>query len=232
MTWISTESRQHLAEGDQELVLQLADEIEQARQLSLKLPAVLHVMRDGMSGQPQAPRRGSGDGPSAWCWTHERTTVECDREGLLCTGELLAGPSDPTGNAAVGGDRAAGDYRRLRREVEQLQVLLSRMVKTTAPYAVEHLTSEILVPTAGDDWCRSCWKDNKYCEPVSRRPNGSAWYKGLCRWCGQASKELGGEPPTWLVERRHRGDRVTAGMMERARLEIHARGKKKGKRTS
>lgn len=216
--WISIESRRVLALGDQELVLQLVDQVEEARQIAMRLPAILHVMREGMAGQPVAS--SSGDGPSPWCWSHGRTVRECDEAGLVCAGELLSGPPDPTGNAAVSGDRAAGDLRRLRREVEQLQLLLGRVVKIAGAYPVEHLEREFVEATPGEDWCRSCWRDNKYCEPVSRRTNGQARYKGLCRWCGQALKDLGALPPVWLVERRHRGERITAAMMERAEREI------------
>lgn len=229
--WISIESRRHLALGDQELVLQLVDEVEQARQLAVRLPAVLRVMRDDMAGHPRAASTSRGDGPPPWCWEHERSTVECDRAGLVCAGEVIAGPSDPTGSAAVTGDRAAENLRLLRREVEQLQLVLHRVVKLTAPYPTEHLEREFVEATPGDEWCRSCWRDGKHCEPVARRSNGQAWYKGLCRWCGQARKDLGAEPPLWLIERRHRGERVTAAMMERARQELRA-GSRKGKKAS
>ena len=214
--WISIESRQFLGLNDQELVLQLVDDIERARQMEMRLPAVLHVMRDGMAGQPQASGSGGGDGPAPWCWVHERTTVECDAEGEMCSGELIAGPSDPTGNAAVSGDRAAGDYRRIRREVEQLQMVVTRLTKLAAPYPVEHLEPEFVEATAGEDWCRSCWRDDKYCEPITRRSNGKPYYVGLCKWCGQFNSTHNRIPPVELVQRRHRGDRINLPMIDQA----------------
>jgi hypothetical protein len=226
--WISIESRRVLSLNDQELVLQLLDGIEQARQIAERLPAILHVMRDYMAGQPQGSRLG-GDGPAPWCWAHERTTVECDREGLLCDGELVAGPGDPTGNAAVTGDRASGDYRRLRREAELLQVQLGRLVKLTAAYPVEHLEREFVEPSPGEEWCRSCWRDDRYCEPIARKANGKAYYAGLCKWCGSFRSEHDVNPPVELLQARHRGERITA---PKIRAALAAAAKSKGRRQS
>lgn len=83
-------------------------------------------------------------------------------------------------------------------------------------------------PGPGDEWCRCCWKDRKHCTPITLRPDGQPFYRGLCRWCGQTSKDLGAEPPTWLVAKRHRGERITEGMMAKARSEV-PKGKRKAK---
>ncbi len=59
-----------------------------------------------------------------------------------------------------------------------------------------------------DLWCVSCHRDHKHCEPVSDR------YKGLCRWCGSYKGEYGHLPPLALLERRHRGERITQQMVQ------------------
>lgn len=234
--WISIESRRHLALGDQELVLQFVDEVEQARQLAARLPAVLRVMRDDMAGHPRAASTGRGDGPPPWCWEHERSTLECDRAGLVCAGEVIAGPSDPTGSAAVIGDRAAENMRLLRREVEQLQLLLHRVVKLTAPYPTEHLEREFVEATPGDEWCRSCWRDDKHCEPITRKPNGRPYYDGLCKWCGSFRAEHGCNPPVVLLQRRHRGEVIRSTMVAQALKEARSESakprSKKGRKAS
>lgn len=69
--------------------------------------------------------------------------------------------------------------------------------------------------TSGDDWCFSCWRDNRYCEPVA---NGR--YARYCRWCGEFYAAYRVVPPLELIKARHAGRRITTAMVERALTNI------------
>lgn len=240
--WMSIDSRRVLPAAQAEQVARFADTVRQLDALLLRLPAVLHLMRDDMAGQPRAAAAHGGDDghPLAryWCFEHERSLADCDEEGLACLGELSVGPSDPVGNAAVARDQAARDQRALLHRMQELVSVGTRMLGVVAGYPTS--PSELEHPTLDDEvgttWCRSCWKDEKYCEPVSARPDGKPYYVGLCRWCGRTRKAIGGDrlvasdqrgdPPTWLVAKHHRGERVTPGDIARAAERVPAAAKK------
>lgn len=67
------------------------------------------------------------------------------------------------------------------------------------------------------DWCRNCYLDGQYHEPVGRDPKGHAYYDGLCKWCGQFQAEHGWLPTVKLLRRRHQGQRVLVTHIEEQR---------------
>lgn len=228
MGWVSIESRLALSAQDEEIVRHLAAASMALADLTARFPAVLHLLRDDAAGQPRSGLgRSSGD-QDPWCWAHERPTSRCLAEfGWPCAGELSSGPSDPTGSAAVAGDRASIDRLEFGRDVQKLAQLVDRMVKRSATYPTLAVEMDTVDAGPGEEWCRVCWKDNKHCTPVTLKPGTrTPFYRGLCRWCGQTRREIGGDPPTWLVAMRHRGERIHEGVLAKARAELRSQGKK------
>ena len=231
-TWTHIDSRRVMSAADQALVTRWGEALMAGDRIHLELPALMHLMRDAMAGQPQAAHAGERGTPSAWCWAHERTVDACHRDDLLCSGEVTASHSDPAGNAAVSGDRAAADLRDVRRLVELHCRIVDQLHAVASRYPAHPEPRTDIEATPGEDWCRSCWRDGKYHEPIGQRANGQPYYRGLCRWCGQLAKTIGAAlPPLDLVERKHRGERITDGMVEAAKTDTKrkAKGRKKTK---
>jgi hypothetical protein len=247
--WVSADSRRLVSASEQDQVQRFTAVVHELESLSLRLAAVLHVMRECQAGQPQAARshrEGDDDGRSPlgqlWCWEHERSLAVCiERDGLLCTGELGRDISDPVGNAAILADRATRDREMLLRRLEELTSKGMQVLGLAANYPTS--SAELDNPEPDDEvgtvWCRSCWKDNKACEPVYLRPGADKpLYAGLCLWCGRHRAAIGGaklpatdqrgDPPTWMVEKHRRGDRVTKGDIDRAAKSVpRPKGKKR-----
>ena len=229
-TWISIDSRRVLSSADEELVGQVAAMHQDLDRLHRVMPATLHLLRDSMSGQPGS----GGGGRPPWCWVHEREVRQCVEAGEFCRGEAIAGPSDVVGESAIRRDHAAEHRRALVRRVESARRELAEVVAIMAMYPAAPLRDDEEDPTPGEDLCRSCWKDNQYPQLIQTRPsNGKPYYRGLCRWCGQMRKAIGGDffdpsdpigdPPTWLVATKIRGDVITDTMVQKA---TSAMGKK------
>ena len=241
--WVPVDSRRLLSTADAEHVARFVESVSQLEQLARRLPAVVHMMRDDMNGQPQAAAADRGDGAQVlWCWSHERSTRECDEAGELCTGELGRDISDPTGNAAVIPDRAKRDLAALFSRLDHLVSTSHVLLGLAAGYPTDTVEREQLGPDdeIGTVWCRSCWKDNKTCEPIALRKEGKPYYAGLCRWCGRTRALIGGnrldpsdqrgDPPTWMVAKHHSGERITQGDIDKATKAVPKATSKKGRR--
>jgi len=215
-TWLGVDSRRPLSGKDQAMVTRLVEALMEADRLALELPAVLHLMRDHQAGQPRAqsltPSTAGGD------WVDDDV-------------ERPTGHHDPTGDAAVRPDRAVSDQRQLHRHVEAAISHIDAAIAVANGYPTQAVEPADVEPTPGSELCKSCWKDRKYCQPVTLRPDGVPYHSGLCRWCGEARKSIGADPPTWMLERRHRGERITTTMIEKAKAEAQAQKihKSKGK---
>jgi hypothetical protein len=229
--WVSADSRRLVSASEQDQVQRFTAVVHELESLSLRLAAVLHVMRECQAGQPQAARshrEGDDDGRSPlgqlWCWEHEQSLAVCiDRDGLLCTGELGRDISDPVGNAAILVDRATRDREMLLRRLEELTSKGMQVLGLAANYPTS--SAELDNPDPDDEvgttWCRSCWKDNKTCTPITTRlSTGQRYYRDRCRWCGDMTKTIGGEPPTWLVAKHLRGERITTGHVDQAKKAV------------
>lgn len=242
---ISIESRRLVSAADEQLLARAGGAVRALGRLDPKLPAVMHQIRDVLGGQPRAAashREGDDeDGSQArarlWCEEHERTVVQCDAEGLVCTDlSTPRGISDPVGLAATSNDPAAADLRRVRHLLDQLVRTTLELVAIADAYPttaiqIEKFDASDLV---GTEWCRCCWKDDKYCEPIALRTSGAQagkpYFSGLCLWCGRMKNTLGFDPPTWMVELHHRGERIGPGLIEKAMRERPAPAPKKGKK--
>lgn len=172
---------------------------------------------DGM----RAASYGSSQGRASWCWTHERDLPACHTEGLLCTGERQDW-SDPTGDAAIGGDPAARDRKAVADALTTAMTALVRVEGIFAKYPGPHPPT--LFDIEQSDGCQSCARVGAYAEPYTRREvePGVEWR--LCRWCGFGFADLSGLeavlPPREVVQAHH--DAARTGKRLRARTEAHA----------
>lgn len=142
-------------------------------------------------------------GPALWCDTHDRTLARCLEEHLDCTGRYQT-RSDPAGETAIelDHDQAAADHAELLALIRQLP----RLVALVDRYQTRPGSGASLPDV---DWCRSCYRNDRKHEPVGRRPDGTPWYAGLCRWCGDFRAAHGVEPPVELLQKRHIGQRLS-----------------------
>lgn len=101
-------------------------------------------------------------------------------------------------------DMAKADLAALVAAVGAIHTNTIRVQRVLARYHhVNHQATE-----CPPDWCRNCYLDGQYHEPVGRDPKGHAYYDGLCKWCGQFQSEHGWLPTVKLLRRRHQGQRV------------------------
>jgi hypothetical protein len=158
------------------------------------------------------------------------------------TVEVVPIPADRTGEAALESDPLAEDHDRLVATVNAIADAaddIIRLVRKAVPTPLAVLRPDDMTPAqvSAAGWCVSCWTDGTYHEPVAMRPNGHRRYRDLCLFCGEfAAAHDGVRPPLELLQARHRGERITAAMIDRAfaRLEEEKReqkaARKKGKK--
>lgn len=142
--------------------------------------------------------------------------------------------NDPTGDAAVNAMEILADdsaHEDLRAHLVQLKSttgVLIDLLRTATPHMPrpdkQHLVEKGL---REDGWCVSCYRDHGHLEPIEKKPNGTPYYVGLCRWCGQFKAKQGVVPPVELLSPRHQGKRITEAMVQRA---MAKRRKKKNRR--
>lgn len=126
--------------------------------------------------------------------------------------------SDPTGDTVVDGTRARaqlddldGHIRAALDHLDQARTIQARALKAHQPRPT--LPAQDSAPTGA---CRSCWRDQRYWEPIAE-----GQYAHACRWCGDFRGAEGIDPPLELVEKRHRGERITTRDVERAKANRH-----------
>lgn len=243
---IPIDSRSVLGRVDEQVVERARAAVRALDRLEARLPAVVHVMRDSMAGQPRAAAShregddGDADGDRArarlWCATHERSMAQCEATDLDCSIDRDRQISDPTGVAAVGHDQAAVDLGHLRHLLGQLTATTVRLVALAEAYPTEAVERQQL---SGDDevgtvYCVCCYKDDRRLELITVRASGQRagkkYYRDRCKWCGERTELLGFDPPKWMVAAHHRGERITAGMMQKAMAERPASSAAKGKK--
>lgn len=238
----------HLAASDVEMLGRLASLERAARRARLVLPATLAAMRTGMAGQPAAAAYGSPDQVDVdderdprsmlWCFTHERTVDQCDPPRLDdernviagCAGVKMTGPSDPAGSAAMAVDVAVKDRARLAFLLDRAYQEMDAAMAVLAAWPVHPAEREDVEPSPGSEWCVVCWKDDRYCEPITTRASGQPYYRDRCRWCGDMTKLLGTDPPTSMVRRRHRGERISQAEIAKAKKPSKGKAKKSGRK--
>ena len=177
----------------------------------------LHVTNSWKPG----PRSANLD-PDAGGWRYE-VIVWADGSA-----EVVEKPSDRTGEGALRPDRLEHEHDRLRANLALLTSVGDEVVwqlRTAVPNPLTALTPDDMTPAqvSAAGWCTSCWTDGGYHEPVSMRPNGERRYRDHCLWCGEFMAAHGGiKPPLELIQARHRGQRITAPMVNQALLRLDA----------
>lgn len=120
-------------------------------------------------------------------------------------------------------DVAALDYRTLERKARRLLSELQAVTDIANRYAPLTLVADSSRPADPDDdvgtiWCEHCYTNNRHLEPVGTRPDGTVYYKRLCRACGQWRGIHGKLPPPAILKKRHKGERLTVQFVEKAML--------------
>lgn len=168
-------------------VTDIAEDIaELATRIANQLPERLYAMRTEMAGQPRAARYDSGGVSHQWCWTHERDVDQCHRDDLDCTGETFV-LHDPTGEAAVGYDKAQIDRDNLERHLCTAHRVLDRVVDILVCYAPARPD----IPRAGVGTCCDC---HRY---FDGRNGKLSVYKGtdpVCTACRARRDRAANEP--------------------------------------
>lgn len=131
--------------------------------------------------------------------------------------------TDPTGDAVVALLERTGIsdltiFKGLLDDIEAESGALVDLLRLATPHMPaadkQHLVEQGLID---DGWCISCHRDNDYFEPIPKKPDGTPYYRGLCRWCGEfKAKNKKQLPPLILLRAHHMHYRVSPSMAERA----------------
>lgn len=119
--------------------------------------------------------------------------------------------NDPTGEASLEPDVATVAATRLDKLLNQADNVMRDLLAMQDEWLPKQGADKPTEEGPGEDWCRSCWRDNKHCEPACDR------YAGLCRWCGDFRAVHKTDPPMPILRARHRGERITTAMVDRYR---------------
>lgn len=169
--------------------------------------AATSMLGDSRAGHPKAARYDdTGRAANLWCFTHQRDHVACEHDGLSCGGTPVTGASDPTGEAAMGPDRAALALALIDRMVPRLATVaavLANELTAWSPMTGGIDRTDPSSVTAPDGWCTSCWRDDRRHTPIGTRPGGTApYYARFCEWCGRY-QTVHKQPPPLKTLREH-----------------------------
>lgn len=112
-------------------------------------------------------------------------------------------------------DRAASRYHaEVKATIDRMRQDGARLVRlmeivNPAPAVTLKAGQMQLAQVASEGWCVSCWRNDRKCEPIAKRPTGEPYYKDLCRGCGEWKAEHGQVPPLAILVLRHNGRRVS-----------------------
>jgi hypothetical protein len=145
---------------------------------------------------------------------HGGNRWEADDEG-----EVWPVPSDPTGDTALGppDDQALGRYRRNLTTLASIIDHLEDDLNAGTPHRPGRLPDKdrLAEQAADDGYCKSCYRAGKMVEQATHK-DGTARFKGFCRWCHDFKQEYGQLPPGRLLNKRHAGGRITEQDITRA----------------
>lgn len=152
--------------------------------------------------------------------------------GIRSTGDGPSGRgghSDPTGDMAT-----TGHPDPARAVLDEVTALFATL--DTASARLDHLLRNwagpsqkwrkaLAIEAAAElndehNWCRSHGRAGVM-EPAEYA-NGAQ-----CRWCKDYSRDLGADPPVWMIEKHDRGKRITTADMTRAKREAKSKRKRK-----
>lgn len=182
-------------------------------------------IRDAMHGHPTAARWDtSRTAGTTWCWTHGRDLHHCHRDGQACLGDTIV-VHDPTGEAAIRSDTAAGDWRTLARTLTRIRRDADVALRILATYTPRPPSDHEKARTT--DWnqphCESCrrveiangvpwWVEPKtngsgahYRSTVAGRLGKPLW---LCAWCTDHVTRKNCLPTVDELEQHRAGKRI------------------------
>jgi hypothetical protein len=109
-------------------------------------------------------------------------------------------------------ERVGHLFDRLTQAVTDLSDMIARtdaLITETIPLRVPKAKPNILAAqAAADGWCRSCFRDDQHLEPITLRPDGTPFFRDLCKWCGYWQAEHGQLPGVDVLRQRHEGRRI------------------------
>ena len=130
------------------------------------------AIEDNLAGQPRAQSYDTSTGSgSVWCWTHEREAAVCHRNDEMCDGEAMA-TIDPTGEAAVSGDKARADQTELARLEKILIDTTDRLARLADRYLPDRLPTgadRAKLATPGEPGCHWCETQAKTWAPPTTK---------------------------------------------------------------
>lgn len=153
-------------------------------------------------------------GPLVWQRAEDWTRIEKTSGDSSRGGGLAEAVNDDALRDRID-DRRAGAYqaeldtltKRIVADLTRLQVILTDCSRTRADTLGSR---DLLAAQAGAaGWCVSCWRNDQTLTPIDTRPSGQAYYRDLCRFCGQWKAEHGQVPPMAILKMRHDGRRIT-----------------------
>lgn len=87
--------------------------------------------------------------------------------------------------------------------------LVDTLVTETIPLRTPKTKPALLAAQiAAEGWCRSCYRDDQHLEPITTRPDGTPFFRDLCKWCGYWQAEHGQLPSADVLRQRHQGRRI------------------------
>lgn len=212
-------------DGDRLLRLNLAQVILERLTTA---PGGLASMRQLMLDTQRGPSSANLD-PDRGGHRHDHIR---DADGVF----LARIPIDPTGEAAITPDRAAhalGELDDLLDELHAVVLDLAGLHDEWAPRSPKRVSDD---DGFARDWCLSCWRIDRTCTPVARRSDGRAYYRGMCKWCGELRAELrlgvGQLPPRSLVEMHLQGKHVSERLLAVHRQPAKRRRKRRGRKAA
>ncbi len=226
--WVGVDAARPVSRDDEPTYKHLDEAIRELEHLRDSFGGITKEIRECEAGRPSSA--------VPWCLTHSQASSRCIGRG--CDVATPPGHSDPTGDTALTRDRAREHRRDFLHALDagaSAAIRHARRASEIADLYPAQAERKALPPDPGGDWCRSCYRDHGYLEPVALRPGGGVRRAGYCRWCGEFKGAEGFDPTVQMVQARHRGSRITEGMVEQARKAHRAttaprRKAKKGKK--
>lgn len=214
----------------------MTSEMDRANQLELAKRVVLNLTSPKGLAEMRRLMQETARGPSS-ANLDARGGDRYDVVNIGTPDEFSARvPSDPTGEAALRPDAAQEALaltERLLRDLYVTAVGLSRLYDSWSPLGMRDVDHK---DGFTDDWCRSCWRNDRTCTPITKRGNGRPYYVGLCKHCGELRTALGMRrtqmPPLELVMLRHAGQPITKRVVAEWTMAKKTRKRSKGKKAA
>ena len=183
-----------------------------ARAFELRVTRIVKHSRTAVASlhDNQPGIRSASDGPSGRGW-------HSDPAGDLAVDQLDGHRPDPA-RAAL--DEVSALFATVDDATIRLDHLLRNWAGPSTKWRDALATEAAAKLNDEHNWCRSHSRAGVM-EPAEYA-NGAQ-----CRWCKDYSRDLGADPPVWMIEKHDRGKRITTADMTRAKREAKSKRKRK-----